>query len=198
MRVQDLEWGYDWAQHRMWSHPAVLSTPGTGSHRGDLQEPRDLSERDDVWEGRYKKGLFVFCCVILCLLFSFLCSFDVSFVMFGCSACYVFVLLLYLCAWMCLFFFVSLPFRFFLVTVFCSFVDCYFDLDGRLGRGLGFGVFVVGSVFLYPPELFVDKFGLAVDLHHVLMWGMCGGCCFRWVWGNKCAVCWYFLIAVVV
>ena len=41
----------------MWSHQAVPLTPGTSGHRGDLQEPGDLSRRGDAWEeGLNKKS----------------------------------------------------------------------------------------------------------------------------------------------
>ena len=49
-------------------------TPGTSIHRGDLQEPRDLSRRGDAWE-KGKSKLSNCLCLVL-LLVSFLYGFG--------------------------------------------------------------------------------------------------------------------------
>ena len=45
----------------MWSHLEVLPTTGTGSRRGGLLVPRDLSGRGDAWKGRVSD--------VLCLVY---------------------------------------------------------------------------------------------------------------------------------
>ena len=89
----------------MWSHPLLLPTPGASRHRGDLQEPGDLSRRGDAWNER--KGFFFFIyiscdvCVRCCVLCLGSLPFCVQLVLLcvGCVDFYGVALLPYLCVW---------------------------------------------------------------------------------------------------